>query len=76
MNIINGNKTNVNGPKKETVWEENEVGILVAKETKLEKRDKMTRWEWKAYFNEEEITMEEYIEEQKTFLRALNGHMG
>ena len=56
------------------VWEENSFGMLIEVEKKIEAREKMARWEWKAHFAEEEITKEEYIEEQKTFIRALNGH--
>ncbi len=57
-------------------WVENEFGLLIETEVKAEKRDKMKRYEWKAYFNEEEITEDEYREEQKTWIRAANGHMG
>ena len=56
-------------------WIENEFGILIETEVKPEKREKMKRFEWKAYFNEEEITEAEYREEQMKYLRSMNGHM-
>lgn len=73
MNEITKKYVNTKGGQIE--WQENEFGIAVPVETKIEVREKMTRAEWKEYFNNEEITREEYIEEQKTFLRSLNGHM-
>jgi hypothetical protein len=57
-------------------WIENESGILIETEVGPEKREKMARWEWKVYFSDQEITEDEYIAEQKTFRRALNGHGG
>jgi hypothetical protein len=57
------------------IWEKNEAGILVEIEKKPEKREKMRRFEWKVYFNEEEITELEYREEQKEYQRSMNGHM-
>lgn len=65
----------LNMPKTETVWEENELGILVAKEQKIERREKMCRWEWKAIAAQEEITWEQYLEECKTFGHLPHGHM-
>lgn len=65
----------VNHPKTETVWEENESGLLVAKEQKIQAREKMCRWEWKALFSEEEITREQYLEECKTYIHLPHGHM-
>lgn len=73
MNEITKKYVNTKGGQ--VKWEENEFGIAVPVETKIEKREKMTRAEWKEYFNNEEITEAEYIEEQKTFQRSLNGHM-
>jgi hypothetical protein len=65
----------VNHPTTETVWEENEMGLLVAVEKSLEKREKMKRYEWKAYFAEQEITEEQYLEECKTYIHLPHGHM-
>jgi outer membrane lipoprotein-sorting protein len=68
-------KKYVNAVGGQTVWEENELGILVAVETKIEKKERMTRAEWKEYYNNEEITEEQYVEEQRSYIRSLNGHM-
>ena len=57
-------------------WVENEFGLLIETEVGPQKREKMRRFEWKIYFSEEEITEEEYRNEQKEFIRALNGHGG
>lgn len=66
---------NINGSATKK-WIENEFGLLIETEVIPEARDKMKRWEWKEFFNNEEITKEEYVAEQKEFVRALNGHMG
>jgi outer membrane lipoprotein-sorting protein len=68
-------KKYVNAVGGQTVWEENELGILVAVETKIEKKERMTRAEWKEFYNNEEITEEQYVEEQRSYIRSLNGHM-
>jgi hypothetical protein len=65
----------INRPTTETVWEENEVGLLVAVEKPIEKREKMRRFEWKAVMAEEEITLEQYLEECKTYIHLPHGHM-
>lgn len=68
-----GHYTNM--PKTETVWEENESGLLVAVEKSFEKREKMKRYEWKVFFSEQEITEEEYLAECKEFNHLPHGHM-
>jgi len=68
-------KKYVNAVGGQTQWEENELGILVAVETKIVKKERMTRAEWKEFYNNEEITEEQYVEEQRSYVRALNGHM-
>jgi hypothetical protein len=73
--ISSGGQRNINTESK-IEWLENEHGLLVQTETKLEKKQKMTRPQWKEWFNSEEITEEEYKQEQMTYMRALNGHMG
>jgi hypothetical protein len=73
--ISSGGQRNINTESK-IEWKENELGLLVQTETKFEKKDKMTRPQWKEWFNSEEITEEEYKQEQMTYMRALNGHMG
>lgn len=65
----------VNRPATETVWEENEMGLLVAVEKPIAKREKMRRFEWKAVIAEEEITLEQYLEECKTYIHLPHGHM-
>jgi hypothetical protein len=65
----------INRPTTETVWEENEVGLLVAVEKSIEKREKMKRYEWKCFFSEQEITEEEYLAECKEFNHLPHGHM-
>jgi hypothetical protein len=65
----------INRPTTETVWEENEVGLLVAVEKSIERREKMKRYEWKAVMAEEEITLEQYLEECKTYIHLPHGHM-
>lgn len=68
-----GHYTNM--PKIETVWEENDSGLLIAKEQKFEPREKMCRWEWKVLFSQEEISREEYLAECKEFNHLPHGHM-
>lgn len=65
----------VNYPTTETVWEPTEFGIVLPTEKAIEKREKMKRWEWKAYFAEQEITMEEFLAECKEFQHLPHGHM-
>jgi hypothetical protein len=65
----------INRPTTETVWEENEVGLLVAVEKTIERREKMKRYEWKCVAAEEEITWEQYLAECKEFGHLPHGHM-
>lgn len=65
-----------NGMETTKKWVQNEAGMWIEEDTGPVWRDKMMRWEWKQYFHQEEITKEEYVAEQKEFIRALNGHMG
>jgi hypothetical protein len=41
----------------------------------MEKRPLMKRFEWKAYFAEQEITEEQYLAECKEFIHLPHGHM-
>ena len=65
----------VNYPTTETVWEPTSSGIVIATEKPIERREKMKRWEWKAVMAEEEITLEQYLEECKTYIHLPHGHM-
>ena len=67
---------NINGMESTKKWVQTEGGMWIEEDQGPQWRDKMMRWEWKQYFHQEEITKEEYIAEQKEFIRALNGHMG
>jgi hypothetical protein len=51
------------------------MGLLVAVEKPIAKREKMRRFEWKAVIAEEEITLEQYLEECKTYIHLPHGHM-
>jgi len=53
-------------------WVENEFGILIEEEFKFEKRDKMTREEWRAYFSQEEISEDEFKAEYAKYRRPLD----
>ena len=74
--ISSGGQRNINMEAGKIDWVENDQGLLVQVESKLTKKEKMTRPQWKEWFNSEEITEEEYKQEQMTYMRALNGHMG
>ena len=64
----------INGMETTKKWVQNEAGMWIEEDQGPQWRDKMPRWQWKLFFMEEEISKEEYIEEQKTFQRSLNGH--
>lgn len=55
-----------------TEWVKNEIGILIEKEVEFEKREKMTRAEWRAWFAIEEITEEQFKTEYATYKRPLD----
>ena len=57
-------------------WVENVLGILVEQDVPFEKRDKMTRKEWKIWFAMEEITEEEFRREMMEFQWPLDDRIG
>ena len=53
-------------------YKENEFGILIEQEEVFEKREKMSRAEWRAYYAWEEITEEQFRAEYVKFKRPLD----
>lgn len=53
-------------------WVKNDLGILIEEEIKFEKREQMTRDEWRAYFAQEEITEEQFRDEYCIYKRPLD----
>lgn len=58
-------------PKKE-IYQDEKTGLWLEREVKIEKKDKMTRQEWRCYFAEEEISEEEFRAEYSKYKRPLD----
>lgn len=58
-------------PKKE-LYQDEKTGLWLEREAKFEKRETMTREEWRAWFAIEEITEEEFKNEYRQYRRPLD----
>lgn len=61
---------------KKTELKQNEFGLWIEHEVEFEKREKMTRKEWKVWFAQEEISEDEFRQEMKTFQWPLDDRIG
>jgi len=61
---------------KKTELKQNEFGLWIEEEIEFEKRDRMTRKEWKVWFAQEEITEDEFRKEMMDFQWPLDDRIG
>jgi len=61
---------------KKTELRQNELGIWLEEEVEFEKRERMTRKEWKVWFAIEEITEDEFRKEMAEFQWPLDDRIG
>lgn len=57
---------------KTELYQDEKTGIWLEREVKFEKRERMTRAEWRAYFSDEEISEEEFRDEYTKYKRPLD----
>jgi len=58
-------------PKKE-IYQDEKTGLYLEREVKFEKREKMSRQEWRCYFADEEISEQEFRDEYAKYKRPLD----
>lgn len=57
---------------KKELYQDEKTGLWLEREVKFEKRERMTREEWRAWFGIEEITEEEFKNEYRQYRRPLD----
>ena len=58
-------------PTKE-LYQDEKTGLWLEREVKIEKRERMRRDEWRAYFADEEISEDEFRNEYARYKRPLD----
>jgi hypothetical protein len=59
-------------PVSKELYQDEKTGLWLEREIKFEKKDKMTRDEWRAYFAQEEISEQEFRDEYSKYKRPLD----
>ena len=54
------------------LYQDEKTGLWLEREVKIEKRERMTRDEWRAWYAVEEITEEEFRNEYAQYRRPLD----